>query len=98
VALVGIDVSDERIASIFRVTLNSELGTRWQKLAIVAEAARSSKTSVLQEPRGVTSQKTTFFKYKHKLDGTEIVINLSRDIVVHRLLAVLLYCFVLPVL
>jgi hypothetical protein len=52
VALVRTDVSEEPSASIIRVTRLSELGTT---LAI------SSNRRFLQEPHGLTSQKTAFF-------------------------------------
>jgi hypothetical protein len=74
-ALVSSDVSEERIASIMRVTrivfLRSVL---WLLVtanvflsspilvALMMEAIRTSETSVLtRDPRGVTSQKTAFF-------------------------------------
>jgi hypothetical protein len=52
VALVKTDVSEEPSASFIRVTRISELGTT---------LAATPKCRFLQEPQGVTSQKTTFF-------------------------------------
>jgi hypothetical protein len=46
VVLIRIDVSEERSASVIRVTRIGHLGT---------------VLAVLQEPHGVTSQKTAFF-------------------------------------
>jgi hypothetical protein len=53
VALVRTDVSEERGASFIRVTRIGELGT--------TQAATLPKRQFLQEPHGVTSQKTPFF-------------------------------------
>jgi hypothetical protein len=55
VALVRIDVSEELGASIIRVTRIGELGTT---LAVMMMEVLSR---FLQEPHGVTSQKTPFF-------------------------------------
>jgi hypothetical protein len=52
VALVRTDVSEELRASFIRVTRIGELGTT---LAVTSNR-------LLQEPHGVTSQKTPFFK------------------------------------
>jgi hypothetical protein len=52
VALVRTDISEELSASFIRVTRIGELGTT---LAV------TSKRRTLQEPHGVTSQKTLFF-------------------------------------
>jgi hypothetical protein len=58
VVLIIADVSDERIASIIRVTRIGELGT--------TIAATSNRSTLLRNvgswPRGVTSQKTAFFR------------------------------------
>jgi hypothetical protein len=58
VALVRTDVSEERGASFIRVTKIGELGT--------TQAARRRqvppKRRFLQEPHGVTTQKTPFIK------------------------------------
>jgi hypothetical protein len=59
VALVRIDVSEQRIAFIFKVERNRELGTT---LAVSSRQQHfPPKRLFLQEPHGVTSQKTTFF-------------------------------------
>jgi hypothetical protein len=55
-ALVTTDVPEERIATIIKVTRIGELGT----LAVISN--RSTLRRFLQEPRGVTSQKTAFFQ------------------------------------
>jgi hypothetical protein len=55
-ALVRTDVSEELSASIFRVTRIGKLGT------MLAETSnRRSVRRFIQEPHGVTSQKTPFF-------------------------------------
>jgi hypothetical protein len=59
VGLVRTDVSEELTATIIRLTRIGELGTT---LAPAAEKLIFSETLVLQEPHGVTSQKTAFFK------------------------------------
>jgi hypothetical protein len=51
VALVRTDVSEELSTSFIRVTRIGELGT-----------TLASYSRFLQEPQGVTSQKTAFFK------------------------------------
>jgi hypothetical protein len=53
VALVGADVSEEPGAFFIRVTKIGELGT--------TQAATSNRRRFLQEPYGVTIQKTPFF-------------------------------------
>jgi hypothetical protein len=55
VSLVKTDVSEERIASIIRVTRSGELG---KTLAVISN---ERMLWFLQEPHGVTSQKTAFF-------------------------------------
>jgi hypothetical protein len=64
VALVRIDISEERRASIIMVTRIGELGAT---LAVTSNRCWSSylppKRPFLQEPHGVTSQKTAFFKW-----------------------------------
>jgi hypothetical protein len=72
VALERTDVSEERIASIIRVTRIGKLGITLAVASHVVPSAsilvtlmmvtiHSSETSVLQEPYGATSQKTAFF-------------------------------------
>jgi demethoxyubiquinone hydroxylase (CLK1/Coq7/Cat5 family) len=76
VALVRTDVSEELSASIIRVNKIGELGTMLAVtsnrrtlrkknssilVTLMMEALSSSETSFLQEPHGVTSQKTLFF-------------------------------------
>jgi hypothetical protein len=71
VALVRTDVSEELSASIIRVRRICELGTTLLVTAnvpsspilvtLMMEALRSPKRWLLQEPHGVTSQKTAFF-------------------------------------
>jgi hypothetical protein len=56
VALVRIDVSDEYVASIIRVTRIGNLGTMLAAVIFLRSLRR-----FLQEPHGVTSQKTSFF-------------------------------------
>jgi hypothetical protein len=56
VALVKPDVSEERIASIIRMTISGEVGT-----TLVVRLLAPQKRRFLQEPHGVTSQKTEFF-------------------------------------
>jgi hypothetical protein len=51
VALVRAEVSEERIASIMRIT----------RIGLIMEVMRSPKRRFLQEPHGITSQKTAFF-------------------------------------
>jgi hypothetical protein len=68
VALVGTDVSEEHSTSIIRVTSIGELGTT---LAVTSNRRTlrrntvrryvSPKRRFLQEPHGVTPQKTAFF-------------------------------------
>jgi hypothetical protein len=58
VALVRIDVSEEIGASFIRVTRIGELGTTLVTPSVVPS---SLKRRFLQEPHGVTSQKTPFF-------------------------------------
>jgi hypothetical protein len=60
VALVRTDVSEERIASIIRVTRINELGTT---LAVTnnRRMLAPAKHRFLQEPHGVISQKAAFF-------------------------------------
>jgi hypothetical protein len=57
VALVRTDVSEELSASFIRVTKIGELGT----LAVTSNRRTLRKNTVVQEPHGVTSQKTPFF-------------------------------------
>jgi hypothetical protein len=60
-AIVRTDVSEERVASIFRVDEISEPGA---KLAATSKRNMRyllSKRRFLQESHGVTSQKTEFF-------------------------------------
>jgi hypothetical protein len=62
VDLVKTDVSEERIATIIRLTSIGELGTR---LAVTSNGStlrgKTLKSRFLQEPHGVTSQKTAVF-------------------------------------
>jgi hypothetical protein len=76
-ALVRTDISEEPSASFIRMTRIGELGTTQaaRRLLVAAcvvssspnlvtlmkKAPGSSETSVLQEPHGITSQKTPFF-------------------------------------
>jgi hypothetical protein len=57
VALVRTDISEELSASYIRVTRIGELGTT---LAATSNQ-RMLRRNFLQEPQGVTSQKTPFF-------------------------------------
>jgi DNA-binding TFAR19-related protein (PDSD5 family) len=57
VALVRTDVSEELTASLIRVARIGELGTT----LVLTSNRRIPKRRFLQEPRGVTSQKTPFF-------------------------------------
>jgi hypothetical protein len=61
VALVRTDVSEELIASFIRVTRNGELETTLPLTSNRRTLRRN--TNFLQEPHGVTSQKTQFFNY-----------------------------------
>jgi hypothetical protein len=67
VALVRTDVSEERIASIIRLTRIGELGTtiaisiKRNRLRSSTMAMRSSETSLLKKRHGVTAQKKEFF-------------------------------------
>jgi hypothetical protein len=61
VALVRTDVSEEHSTSFIRVTRIGELGTTLAVTSNRHMLLSSSKTSVLQEPHGVTSQKIPFF-------------------------------------
>jgi hypothetical protein len=56
VALVGTDVSEELSASFIRETGICEIGKTLAAASVVPPRRR-----FLQEPHGVTSQKTTFF-------------------------------------
>jgi hypothetical protein len=58
VALVRTDVSEEFSASFIRVTRIGELGTT----LVLTSNRRRPKSRLLQEPHGITSQKTQFFK------------------------------------
>jgi hypothetical protein len=73
-ALVRTDVSEELSASIIRVTRIGELGTTLAALftanvvpsspilvTLMMEALSPAKRRLLQEPQGITSQKTPFF-------------------------------------
>jgi hypothetical protein len=73
VALVRTDVSEEPSASSIRVTRIGELGTTLAVtsnrrtfvacvVTLMKEALGSPKRRFLQEPHGITSQKTPFFK------------------------------------
>jgi hypothetical protein len=74
VALVRTDVSEKLGDSFIRVTIIGELGTMLAVtsnrrtlrsspilVTLMKEVLSSSETSVLAEPHGVTSQKTSFF-------------------------------------
>jgi hypothetical protein len=69
VALVRTDVSEELSACFIRVTRIGELGTlgvtsnrrTLRRNVLMKEVLSSSETRFLQEPHGVTSQKTPFF-------------------------------------
>jgi hypothetical protein len=64
VALVRTDVSEECSDSIIRVTrigTANVLPSSPIHVALMMETVRSSETRFLQEPHGVTSQKTAFF-------------------------------------
>jgi hypothetical protein len=74
VALVRTDVSEELGASIFRVTRIGELGTMLAAATFLVHGLLSPwwwrryvppKRLFLQEPHGVTSQKTPFFTFLH---------------------------------
>jgi predicted RNase H-like nuclease len=73
VALVRTDVSEDLSAYIVRVTRIGELGTLAVTsspilVTLMTEVLSSSETSFLQEPHGVTSQKTPFVSlYRLKL-------------------------------
>jgi hypothetical protein len=64
VALVGTDVSEERSASFIRVTRIGELGTTLAVLLSPWCRRRYDppKRRFLQDPHGITSQKTPFFR------------------------------------
>jgi hypothetical protein len=72
VALVRTDVSEESDASFMRVTKIGELGTtqaatsnrRTLRRKISSQRQVPSKRRFLQEPHGVTTQKTPFFTVK----------------------------------
>jgi hypothetical protein len=66
VALVRIDVSEELSASFIRVTRIGKLGTTLSVISYIlvtltTEMLSSFESRFLQEPHGVTSQKTPFF-------------------------------------
>jgi hypothetical protein len=69
VDLVRTDVSEKLNASFIRMTRIGELGTTLASdvpslsilVSLMKEALSSSKSRFLQEPHGVTSQKTQFF-------------------------------------
>jgi hypothetical protein len=56
VALIITNVSEECIVTITRVTKIGEIGT-----TLAETSNRSTQRLFLQEPHGVTSQKTAFF-------------------------------------
>jgi hypothetical protein len=58
VTLVKTDVSEESSASIIRVTRIGEVGTM---LAVTNNRHTMPKRRFLQDPHGVTSQKTAYF-------------------------------------
>jgi hypothetical protein len=76
VAVARTDVSEERIASIIRVKIIGDLG---KKLAVTSNRSTlrcvPPKRRLLQEPHGVTSQKTAFFKsdyhYRKNMSGIQ---------------------------
>jgi hypothetical protein len=61
VALVRTDVSEETSASFIRVTRIGEQGTTLAATSNRRTLRRITKRQFLQEPHGVTSQKTPFF-------------------------------------
>jgi hypothetical protein len=61
VALVRIDVSEGRIASIIRLVTANFIPTSPIFVTLMMETIHSSDTRFLQEPRGTTSQKTAFY-------------------------------------
>jgi hypothetical protein len=61
VGLVRTDVSEEVSASFIRVTLIGELGTTLAVTSNRRTLRRNTNGRFLQEPYGVTSQKTPFF-------------------------------------
>jgi hypothetical protein len=64
VALVRTDVSEEFLRSVRRLlAATCVVPSSPILVTLMKEALRSSETSVLQEPYGVTSQKTPFFGY-----------------------------------
>jgi hypothetical protein len=72
VAPVRTDVSEERSASFIRVARIGELGPTLAPITSILvtpmkEALSSPKRQFLQEPHGVTSQKTPFFRFIHVL-------------------------------
>jgi hypothetical protein len=71
VALVRTDVSEEPGASFIRMTKIGELGTTQAAISNRRTLRRNTflppKRRFLQEPHGVTTQKTPFFKYKDVL-------------------------------
>jgi hypothetical protein len=79
VALIRADVSEERIASIIRVTRSGALGTLLVTANVVPsphilvtmmmEAIRSSGRLIFQEPHGTTYQTTLFFTVGRTLGG-----------------------------
>jgi hypothetical protein len=82
-ALVRTDVSEKRIASIIRVTSIGEL----EMLAVISNRSTLRRITVytyvplkrrfLQEPHGVTSQTTAFFKDKLLADPKSGCSNLK---------------------
>jgi hypothetical protein len=64
VALVRSDFSEELSASIIRVTRIGERGTTLVTTSVVRRRYVPLKRRFLQEPHGVTSQKTPFFKLR----------------------------------
>jgi hypothetical protein len=70
VALVRTDVSEERSASFIGVTRIGELGTTLAVTSNLRTLLRntlgiSTQRRFLQDPHGVTSQKTPFFRKKY---------------------------------
>jgi hypothetical protein len=61
VALVKTNVSEERMASIIRATRNGELGTTLTVTINRRTLRRNTKRRFLQQPHGITSQKTALF-------------------------------------
>jgi hypothetical protein len=97
VALVGTDVSEERIPSIIMVTRFGELGAT---LAVTSNRSAAKKRRLLNEPNGVTSQRTAFSKelpYSNESRKCAIITVMKKEFVVVIIIIIFLLLILLLV-